>query len=42
MVKSSVDRYGSISQLLHWCTAIVVLIASLDDGTGRLIKRTSQ
>ena len=26
MVKSSVDRYGSISQLLHWCTAIVVLI----------------
>ena len=29
MVKSSVDRYGSISQLLHWCTAIVVLIAFL-------------
>ena len=29
MVKSSVDRYGSISQLLHWCTAIVVLVAFL-------------
>ncbi|MGN6579448.1 MAG: cytochrome b [Bordetella sp.] len=29
MVKSPVDRYGSISQLLHWCTAIVVLIAFL-------------
>ena len=29
MMKISVDRYGSISQLLHWCTAIVVLIAFL-------------
>ena len=29
MVKSSTDRYGSISQLLHWCTAIIVLIAFL-------------
>jgi len=29
MVKISATRYGSISQLLHWCTAIVVLIAFL-------------
>lgn len=29
MVKSSATRYGSITQLLHWCTAIVVLVAFL-------------
>lgn len=29
MVKNAPSRYGSISQLLHWCTAIVVLVAFL-------------
>lgn len=27
MAKNSTTRYGSIAQFLHWCTAIVVLVA---------------
>jgi cytochrome b561 len=29
MVKSSATHYGSIAQLLHWCTAILVVVAFL-------------